>query len=203
MTMRPADEQPAATGAADAARPAGAVPHGGLLVGRQARLAVAGLAVCGLAALFWPRGGIERAPGGFVLDANGRAATIGSHLEAVSLVHFWATWCPPCLTEIPALQRLAADFASTPEFGVVLVAVADDREKVRALMGEASATVLFDANWEVAHRYGTRQLPETYLVVHGKVVEKWVGATDWSDAGVRHRIREHLPKAEQRAALGP
>ncbi len=202
--MRPADEPPSAPSPPMPSRAAGdAPPPGGLLVGRQARLAVVALAVCGLAALFWPRGDGTRAPGGFVIDAHGRAATIGSHLAPVSLVHFWATWCPPCLTEIPALQQLAADFASTPEFSVVLVAVADNREKVRALMGEASESVLFDANWDVAHRYGTRQLPDTYLVVQGKVVEKWAGATDWTDARVRQRIREHLAGAAQRAALGP
>lgn len=203
--MQSADEVPTSSsptppGAAAERRTAPASP----LLGRQTRLAVAALAVCALAALFWPRGsGIQRAPGGLLFDTNGRAATIGSHLAPVSLVHFWATWCPPCLTEIPALQRLSADLASTPDFEVLMVAVADDRQKVRGLMGEASETVLYDANWEVAHRYGTRKLPETYLVVRGQVVEKWVGATDWNDPGVRNRILDHLPDANQRAALRP
>jgi len=183
--MRPADEQPSTSG------------------GRQARLAMIALAICALAALFWPRGeGATNAPGGFVFDATGRAATIGSHLAPVSLVHFWATWCPPCLTEIPALQRLSRDLGPNREFAVVLIAVADDRQKVRGLMGEASATVLFD-NWDVAHRYGTKKLPESYLVVRGQVVEKWVGATNWDDRAIRHRILEHLPEPEQRAALVP
>jgi thiol-disulfide isomerase/thioredoxin len=208
--MRPADEHPAAplpavtSGAA--AGSAARLPAGGgatTWTAWQARLAVGALALCGLAALFWPRGEGTRTSGGFVVDASGRAATIGSHLAPVSLVHFWATWCPPCLTEIPALQRLARDLAGSPDFRVIMVAVADDRGKVGALMGEASEAVLFDPNWEVARRYGTTQLPETYLVVQGEVVEKWVGATDWNDPGVRHRILEHLPEAELRAAVGP
>lgn len=156
------------------------------------------LAVCALAALFWPRGEGGMAPAGILVDANGRAATLGSHLRPVSLVHFWATWCPPCLTEIPALQRLATELRGEPDFAVLLVAVADDREKVRALMGAAGDSVLYD-DWQVARRYGTRKLPETYLVVRGEVVEKWVGATDWDDAAVRAKIREHLAGGKTKA----
>jgi thiol-disulfide isomerase/thioredoxin len=190
--MAPADEQQSAPSTPQASTP---------LLGRQARLAVGTLAICGLAALFWPRGSGEHAPGGLMFDAAGRSATIGSRLAPVSLVHFWATWCAPCLTEVPALQRLAADLSSERDFGVVLVAVADDRERVRGLLGEASEDVLFDANWEAAHRYGTKQLPETYLVVNGKVVQKWVGPTDWGDPAVRRAITTHLPGGtEQRAA---
>ncbi|HEX5759600.1 MAG TPA: TlpA disulfide reductase family protein [Thermoanaerobaculia bacterium] len=153
-----------------------------------------GLAVCALAALFWPRGE-GTAPAGLLLDANGRSATLGSRLTPVSLVHFWATWCPPCLTEIPALQRLAGDLRGEHGFGVVLVAVADDREKVRGLLGEAGNSVLHDTDWEVARRYGTRKLPETYLVIRGEVVEKWAGSTDWDDPAVRAKLRAHVAGA--------
>jgi len=164
-------------------------------LGRQARLAVMALAVCALAALFWPRGGGNTAPAGLLLDASGRSATLGSRLAPVSLVHFWATWCPPCLTEIPAIRRLAAELGDQREFALVLVAVADDRGKVRGLLGEAGGSVLHDTNWEVAHRYGTKVLPETYLVVRGAVVEKWIGATDWDDPTQRAKVRAHLAAA--------
>ncbi len=172
----------------------------GAPLGRQARLAVMALAVCALGALFWPRGSGDTAPAGLLLDASGRSATLGAHMAPVSLVHFWATWCPPCLTEIPAIQRLAAELSREPSFGLVLVAVADDRGKVRSLMGEASNVVLHDTNWEVARRYGTKQLPETYLVVEGKVVEKWVGATDWDAPAQRAKVRAHLAGAAKPAA---
>ena len=45
---------------------------------------------------------------------------------------------------------------------------------------------------EVAHRYGTRKLPETYLVVGGRVVEKWIGAQNWDDPEIRGAIAERL-----------
>ena len=172
----------------------------------QARAAVAVLAVSALVALFWPRGdGTFQAPGGFLTDAGGRPTTLGSQLSPVSLVHFWATWCPPCIEEIPAIRRLASDLSSHPELTVIMVAVADSAEKVEPFVGGGAEMVLYDANWDVAKRYGTSKLPETYLVVRGTVVKKWIGATDWNDPAVRRVILGHLAGGEgpETAALAP
>jgi thiol-disulfide isomerase/thioredoxin len=169
-------------------------------LGRPANLVLGVLAVCALAALFWPRGGTFKEPGGFLLDAQGRPAKLGPMLAPVSLVHFWATWCPPCLKEAPAIQRLAHDYAGRRDFAIVMVAVQDTREKVRALLGTAADMVLFDPNWEVANRYGTDKLPETYLVVRGEVVQKFVGQTDWDDPQLRAKIDSYLGGAPAKTA---
>lgn len=162
-------------------------------VARPARIGFfAILALC-LAALFVPRGdGTTRAPGGFLLDESGRPTTLGSHMTPVVLLHFWATWCPPCITEIPALQRLAQDFQKYPGFQVMMVAVDDEIEKVRPFVGERAFAVLYDPQWDIAHRYGTRKLPETYLIVNGKILDdyKYVGATDWDDPKIRADLAE-------------
>jgi thiol-disulfide isomerase/thioredoxin len=172
---------------------AGAPPGGTAApLGRAAKLALAAVAACALAALLWPRGE-SAAPGGFLLDAAGRPAPLGSQLAPVTLVHFWATWCPPCIEETPAIQRLAADLSGHPDFAVLMVAVADSNTRVQGFLGSRHADmVLYDPRWDVAHRYGTRQLPETYLVVGGQVVRKFVGMTNWDDAGLRRDILRRL-----------
>jgi thiol-disulfide isomerase/thioredoxin len=173
-----------------------AAPPVGTKLGLPAKLGLAALAVCALAALFWPRGeSTFKEPGGFLYDASGKAATIGPHLAPVTLVHFWATWCPPCIQEIPALQRLARDFGGHDDFTVLMVAVSDSNGKVRNFLGRNADMVLFDPNWEVANRYGTDKLPETYLVVNGQVVRKFVGMTDWDDAALRREIQSKLKGA--------
>ncbi|MCB1035901.1 MAG: TlpA family protein disulfide reductase [Acidobacteria bacterium] len=145
--------------------------------------------ILSLGALIWPRGdGTSLAPAGFLLDASGRPTTLGDHMTPVVLLHFWSTWCPPCITEIPALERLAADFEGRPGFQVMMVAVDDELEKVRPFVGNQRAfSVLYDPQWEVAHRYGTRKLPETYVIVNGRKIEKlkFIGATPWDDPGIR------------------
>jgi thiol-disulfide isomerase/thioredoxin len=180
-----------APSSAGAAATAAALPPA---VGRQARAAVGLVTLLGLAVLVWPRGGGTSlaAPGGFLLDPAGRAATLGSRLQPVTLVHFWATWCPPCIEETPALERLARDFAGNRDFGVVRVAVADSRSRVDAFLGAHAGGVLYDPQWDVAHRYGTEQLPETYLVVRGRIVEKFIGEVDWDDPAVRQKIAARL-----------
>ena len=155
---------------------------------RLPTLALAALVACTLAALFWP-GESERDAAGYLVDIAGRPAPLGERLEPVTLVHFWATWCPPCLTEIPALLRLREEFSQPGAAAVVLVAVNDSPDKVKTFLGDAAAEALFDPNWEVARRYGTQLLPETYLLVDGRVAEKFTGATDWDDPRVRERLR--------------
>ena len=73
-----------------------------------------------------------------------------------------------------------------------MVAVADSSDHVRTFLGPGSEMVLFDPNWKVANRYGTDKLPETYLVVHGQVVRKFVGMTDWDDPALRAELAAHL-----------
>jgi len=193
---------------ASAAPPAGEMPAPavtGARLGLPAKLGLAALAICALAALFWPKGqSAVQEPGGFLYDSTGRAATIGSRLAPVTLVHFWATWCPPCIQETPKLQRLIHDFSGNQDFSVVMVAVADSSDRVRTFLGPGSEMVLFDPNWKVANRYGTDKLPETYLVVRGQVVRKWVGMTDWDDQALRADLAGRLKNgASKTAALQP
>lgn len=166
---------------------------------RQTQILVVALAVAALAVVFWPRGdGTREAPGGFLIDANGRPIPVGSRMAPVTLVHFWATWCPPCMTEVPSLNRLSDDFAEyRGDFTILMVSVADDMERVETFVGDRLSSVLYDPSWEVAHRYGTRKLPETYLVVHGQVEKRWIGAQNWNDPDIRERIRSAVQGLRQ------
>lgn len=161
-------------------------------LGAQARWALAIVAAAALAVTFWPHGEAAEAPGGFVLDGDGRPQPLAARMAPVTLVHFWATWCPPCITEIPALERLWTDFGDRPGFEVVMIAVDDTNEQVEPFVGDRAAMMLYDPGWDVAHRYGTKKLPETYLVVGGRVVEKWIGAQNWDDPRIRRAISEHF-----------
>jgi len=160
---------------------------------RRGRLLLVGVAALALAALFWPRGDGKAAPGGFLLDAGGKPTPLGERMAPVTLLHFYATWCPPCLDEAPSLQRLEHDLASEARFRVVKVAVQDDVTKAQQLAG--SEDILFDPDWKTAHRYGTRQLPESYLLVDGKVQRKFDGPVDWDDAQVREAVQLAIARA--------
>ena len=160
---------------------------------RRSTLAILGLAAFALVmAMSWPERAIRS--GGFLLDAEGRPAKLGERTAPVTLLHFWATWCPPCMTELPSLNELGAR-VSRDDFAILMVAVQDDAEKVQSFLGSRAQAALYDPEWDVAHRFETFKLPETHLLIGNEVVDKFIGAQDWSSPEIRRRleakIREH------------
>lgn len=154
------------------------------------RLALGAVAVLALVALFWPQSATSgRKPGGFPVDEGGRPLPLARELAPVTLVHFWASWCPPCITELPELLAFAKESASD-RFKVLFIAVGDDPKAARAFVRDETQPILFDQSWQVANRFGTEQLPETHLVVNGEIVDTFVGATNWRDEAVQRRLQK-------------
>jgi len=173
---------------------------------RQTQILLVVVILAAAAVVFWPQGKKTRkAPGGFLVDAGGRPVPMGSRMAPVTLVHFWATWCPPCMTEVPSIGRLADDFSRyRGDFTVLMVSVADDVNRVKTFAGDRASSVLYDPSWDVAHRYGTWKLPETYLVVRGEVVKRWIGDQDWDDPVNRKPIEAAIAELRgDRAAAAP
>ncbi len=171
------------------------------------------VAVIAVVALFWPDSGEkinlkafrraakgQAAPVGMLIDSSGRPIPFGTRIRPVTLVHFWATWCPPCITEIPSILKLADDYTADHDFSLVMIAVADDIHKAGTFLGDRLDEALFDHDWKLTHSYGTEKVPETHLVVNGKIMESFIGATDWSQPEIRQRLEAAL--AEVRGGEG-
>ena len=159
----------------------------------QSRWVVAVVAACALIALFWPAGdGVRPAPPGMLVDDGGRPIPLASRKSTVTLIHFWSTWCPPCLDEVPSILKLEDELRAEHHFALVMVAVDDDTEKVKTFLGDKIEHSLFDHDWKVTKSYGTSKLPETYLVVRDEIVHTFIGAQDWSDPDVRQKIYDAI-----------
>lgn len=179
-----------------------AAPRRGLPL--QAKIA-AGLALAIVLAFFlWPRAKSERRfEDGYLMDESGAAVAVAARLEPATLVHFWATWCPPCRQEIPGLLAFA-DEIGPERLKLVLVAVADERDRAVAFVGNPRYPVLFDPVWDVARRFRTVQLPETHLVLDGKLAATFIGASDWRSSLARTTVLARLDeRAAKRAAAKP
>lgn len=170
---------------------------------KESKLAFVAVLIFVVGALLWPAEEDRTAPLGNLVDINGKVVPLASQMAPVTLIHFWSTWCPPCITETPAIQRLAADYADHRRFNLVMIAVADDNEKVRDFLGSNNPG-LFDPDWKVAKSYGTDKLPETHLVINGELAESFIGAVDWDDPDIRQKIEDALGASElpQAAAAG-
>lgn len=116
------------------------------------------------------------------------------------LINFWATWCAPCIEELPSLENLNRQLARSKDSRVprlVLVSVDEKVETITSLLAsldfKASMWVLHDPEGRMAVTVGTSKFPETYLVSpEGKVLHKWLGPQDWLSMDVVRLIASPL-----------
>jgi cytochrome c biogenesis protein CcmG/thiol:disulfide interchange protein DsbE len=174
---------------------------------RRCRVPVVTLLVFGMLLGTGVRGGQESgfeitapkqrlmAPGFRLPDlAAGRVSLEDFHGKVV-LVHFWATFCVPCLHEMPGLENLWQEYR---EHGLVIVGIAADRgsvEVVRDFSGQAGITfpVLHDADGLVRNRYEVIALPMSYVIGRdGKISGRALGSQDWNSPAGRRVIEALL-----------
>ena len=97
----------------------------------------------------------------------------------IIFLNFWATWCPPCITEMPSLQSFAKKMADK---GVSVFAVSVDEEKeiiTKTFPDVSPIKILWDPSSTSAQSYGTTKYPESYLLKNGKILGQFIGPRDW------------------------
>jgi peroxiredoxin len=114
-------------------------------------------------------------------DHNGNPVSLSDFSGQVVMVNFWATWCGPCRTEMPSMQRMYNSFRDR---GFVMLAV-NSRENPRVVaqfIEEFGYTfpVALDINGRVSFQYGVRSIPLTYLIdPTGRIIAGKPGAQEW------------------------
>jgi peroxiredoxin len=124
---------------------------------------------------------------------GGGAFRLSDQRGRTVLVNFWATWCPPCLAEMPAMERL---WRERQHEGFVIVAVSLDADPaiVPAFIEERGVTfpVGLDPTMAVASTYGVRALPATFVIDRrSRVVALALGPRAW-DARAFHSLVDAL-----------
>ena len=128
----------------------------------------------------------EAAPEFTFKDQSGKEVSLSRLRGKVVLVNFWATWCPPCVDEMPSLQQLQGRMANKP-FELLALSVDDSWEAVNRFMKDNGFVlpVYADFDKRISTLYGTSMWPETYIVdKKGKIAYKVVGAKDWTSSEV-------------------
>jgi len=114
-------------------------------------------------------------------DANGKTVSLHDQLGHPVLLNFWATWCPPCVDEVPSLEDLARRIDGT-DLRMLAVSVDDDWGAIRRFFAKGSKIgVLLDTSHDVPKTFGTEKYPETFLVdARGSVRYYFINKRDWS-----------------------
>src|SRR5216683_444209 len=132
---------------------------------------------------------------------GGGTSNLHAERGKVVLVNFWATWCEPCKSEMPALQQLADELRDRP-FRLYSVDLQEDAPQVEAFQRQYGLNLyaVLDDNGEVTRAYGVRALPATFLIdQQGVVRQQRLGPllvgnaeTTWSEAWLAQQVRSLL-----------
>ncbi len=129
------------------------------------------------------------APEFAITSDSGEHLTTTSFGGKVLVLNFWATWCPPCIQEIPSLNQFQRRFAKD---GVKVVAISIDKnpQKYKNFLEHFRVTfdTARDPSADVSSRYGTFQIPESYIIKDGRVMRKFAGGENW----VRDDITQYV-----------
>lgn len=148
------------------------------------------------------------APSAAFETLDGRSLSLAEFKGEVVLVNFWATWCAPCVHEMPGLERL---HQTLKEEGFQVMAISEDRggaakvEPFLERLGLEELPVFLDREGKrqgaLARAFGLRGLPATFLIDRdGAVVAGMTGPAEWDSPEAIALIRHYLRSANQQGA---
>ena len=103
------------------------------------------------------------------------------------LLHVWASWCPPCVEEIPRFRRFIESSKFPPSSVAVAISLDEKKQEAMALLpgltgGGGNFFLVFDPAHRFSQALGSFQFPETFLIEEsGEWSRKWVGPQDWEN----------------------
>ena len=126
-------------------------------------------------------------------DTRGEHHRLADSLGRVTLVNFWATWCPPCVHEIPSMNRLAGAYDPV-DFAIVSINFKESPEHILKFMErvEVDFPVLVDADGAVSGEWGVFAFPSSFILDHeGRVRYSVNTAIEW-DVKETHSVIDAL-----------
>ncbi|HKJ04951.1 MAG TPA: TlpA disulfide reductase family protein [Geopsychrobacteraceae bacterium] len=126
----------------------------------------------------------QKAPDFTLEDMQGNKVSLSDFKGKIVMINFWATWCPPCIEEMPSMEKLYKKLGKE-DFVILAINIEPDaREYVAEFLAKNPYTypVLLDGESLVQELYGAYRLPETVIVNRqGEIVNRVVGGRDWMD----------------------
>jgi len=131
------------------------------------------------------------APALVLIDMDGVKHDIRDYRGKPVIINFWATWCPPCRRELPAMNRA---WEKIKEQGIVMLAidVGEDEDTIFTFMADypIDFTVLLDSSGEVSANWPVVGLPTTFVLdKEGRLVYRAIGGREWDEDSLLDKVR--------------
>jgi cytochrome c biogenesis protein CcmG/thiol:disulfide interchange protein DsbE len=130
-------------------------------------------------------------------DLEGKNVSLSDFRGKVVLLNIWATWCRPCVEEMPSIERLYNQFKDD-DFVVLAVSIDIKGKKVVdpfMKLYNLSFKALLDTKGAIRNAYQTTGVPESYIIdKNGIILEKVIGSIDWSSPKMFQYFKTQLEK---------
>ena len=120
-------------------------------------------------------------------DASGKAVNMSRFEDEVLFINYWATWCPPCIAEMPSMQSLYDKYGDRVVF---LFIANDDQDKVVKFMKKHNYSFpIYFMTQSPPQELNSSSLPTTYILDrNGEIVVEKVGAANWDSQRIHHLL---------------
>jgi peroxiredoxin len=125
----------------------------------------------------------------FTVSDGSATVHLASYRGRVVLLNFWATWCAPCIEEMPSLIEL---HHAQPDLAILAVSIDEDAEAYSHFLARRHVDLIAvrDPGQKAAQLYHSTMWPETYVIDRqGVIRRKFVGAQDWNSPEIRAYLK--------------
>lgn len=132
-------------------------------------------------------------------DISGKRFNANNKTGQVKLISFWASWCPPCVEELPSMNRLLKHYADKP-FEIISIDFRESKEDIRAFLKDVPVDfpVLLDSDGKTSLAWKVFSFPSSFLVDHNNHIRYSVNrAIDWDNEEVYQIIDQMISAAEK------
>lgn len=134
-------------------------------------------------------------------DAQGRVATLEDYRGKLVFLNLWATWCEPCIREMPDMMAMNRAFEGRP-FQMLAISVDTRWSAVEAFYAEYGIDLptFLDPGRQVYDDYKALGIPETFLIDgNGRILRKYIGPVEWTSPQVMAEVEGYLRQEELRS----
>ncbi|MBN2617541.1 MAG: TlpA family protein disulfide reductase [Spirochaetales bacterium] len=132
------------------------------------------------------------APDFKLVNLESKNVSLSDYKGKIVVLNFWASWCGPCVQEMPSLENLSK-LSNDLNFVVLAVNVGETKETVSSFIKDKGyeMNILLDSNKAVSNNYGIRSIPTTYILdKNGNIVAGKLGSYEWDNDDFISALKE-------------
>lgn len=125
----------------------------------------------------------------FTITDNSKTIRLSDYRGKIVVLNFWASWCAPCLEELPSLIALQKQM---PQITVLAVDFDDDINAYHQFLidNRVDLLTIHDESQQSNRAYGTKRPPETYIIdQQGKIRRKFIGPQEWTNPEILNYLK--------------